>query len=64
MRRRSRPRLDRLATTQLKDGARRMALLNADRKAFESSKDPAMQFAVAIMPTVLQLEKEAQAAGR
>ena len=52
--------LDRLATTQLKDGARRMALLNADRKAFESSKDPAVQFAVATMPTVLQLEKEAK----
>ncbi|MFP7722670.1 S46 family peptidase [Lysobacter sp. A3-1-A15] len=52
--------LDRVAKTQLKDSGKRMALFKADRTAFESSKDPAVQFAVAIMPTVLQLEKEAK----
>ena len=52
--------LDRLAETELKDDAKRIALFKADRDAFEASKDPAVQFAVATMPTVLQLEKEAK----
>ncbi|MFD0740526.1 S46 family peptidase [Lysobacter koreensis] len=50
--------LDKLAKTQLGDTDQRMALVNADRAAFEASKDPAVQFAVAIMPTVLKLEQE------
>ena len=50
--------LDKLAKTQLGDTDKRMALVNADRAAFEASKDPAVQFAVAIMPTVLKLEQE------
>lgn len=52
--------LDRLAETELGNADKRMALLNADRKAFESSQDPAVQLAVAIMPTVLRLEEEAK----
>ena len=50
--------LDRLARTTLGDTARRMEWLQADRKAFESSKDPAIRYAVAIMPTLLELERE------
>ena len=50
--------LDKLARTDLRNADKRMALLGADRAAFEASKDPAVQFAVAIMPTVLKLEQE------
>ncbi len=50
--------LDKLAKTDLRLADRRMALLSADRATFEASKDPALQFAVAIMPTVLKLEQE------
>ena len=50
--------LDKFARTDLRNADKRMALLNADRAAFEASKDPAVQFAVAIMPTVLKLEQE------
>ena len=50
--------LDKLAKTELRNADQRMALINADRAAFEASKDPALQFAVAIMPTVLKLEQE------
>ncbi|MEG3191256.1 S46 family peptidase [Lysobacter sp. D1-1-M9] len=49
--------LDRLAGTELGDTERRLALLEADRAEFEASDDPALQFAVAVMPTVLQLEE-------
>ncbi|MBW3549529.1 MAG: S46 family peptidase [Proteobacteria bacterium] len=49
--------LDRLAKTELGDTERRLALLEADRAEFEASEDPALQFAVAVMPTVLQLEE-------
>jgi hypothetical protein len=52
--------LDRLAKTQLGDSGQRMALLDADRAAFESSQDPAVQLAVAIMPTILKLEEESE----
>ena len=31
--------------------------MKADRKAFETSKDPAIRYAVAMMPTLLQLEQ-------
>jgi hypothetical protein len=50
--------LDKLAKTELRNSDKRMALLRADRAEFESSKDPAVQFAVAIMPTILKLEQE------
>ncbi|MDQ3205402.1 MAG: S46 family peptidase [Pseudomonadota bacterium] len=52
--------LDRLGETGLKDSEQRLALLKSDRADFESSEDPAVQFAVAIMPTVLQLEQESK----
>ena len=52
--------LDNLARTDLRNSDKRMALLTADRAAFEASQDPALQFAVAIMPTVLKLEQEAK----
>ena len=52
--------LDRLAETGLHASEDRLALLKADRAAFESSQDPAVQFSVAIMPTVLQLEQESK----
>ncbi|HEY4556019.1 MAG TPA: S46 family peptidase [Lysobacter sp.] len=50
--------LDRLAKTELGSTERRIALMNTDRATLEASKDPAMQLAVAIMPTVLKLEQE------
>ena len=49
--------LDRLTQTGLGDTRQRMAWLQADRKAFESSKDPAIRYAVAVMPTLLELER-------
>jgi hypothetical protein len=50
--------LDRLAATQLGSTDERLKWFAADRKAFEASKDPAIQYAVAVMPTLLQLEQE------
>ena len=50
--------LDRLATTALGDTAERLKWFAADRAAFEASKDPAIQYAVAVMPTLLKLEQE------
>ncbi|MBD9469683.1 S46 family peptidase [Pseudoxanthomonas sp. PXM01] len=50
--------LDRLAGTQLGSTEERLKWFAADRKAFEASKDPAIQYAVAVMPTLLQLEQE------
>ena len=50
--------LDRLATTTLGDTAERLKWMSADRAAFEASKDPAIQYAVAVMPTLLKLEQE------
>ncbi|KRA52168.1 dipeptidyl-peptidase 7 [Pseudoxanthomonas sp. Root65] len=50
--------LDRLAGTQLGSTDERLKWFAADRKAFEASKDPAIQYAVAVMPTLLQLEQE------
>jgi len=49
--------LDRLAATTLGDTEKRMDWLTADRKAFESSKDPVIRYAVAVMPTLLELEQ-------
>lgn len=53
--------LDRLAGTQLGSTDERLKWFAADRKAFEASKDPAIQYAVAVMPTLLQLEQERKA---
>lgn len=50
--------LDKLAKTKLGGTEQRMSLMQADRAAFDKSKDPAIQLAVAIMPTVLKLEEE------
>lgn len=50
--------LDKLVKTSLGSTDERLKLMTANRSALEQSKDPAMQFAVALMPTVLQLEKE------
>ena len=53
--------LDKLAATQLGDLDTRLSLLAADRATFESSEDPALAFAVAVMPTLLDLEAQADA---
>src|SRR5690606_2243092 len=53
--------LERLSGTGLGTLENRMALLQADRAAFESSKDPAVQLAVALMPTVLEMEAQQKA---
>jgi len=50
--------LDRLAGTRLGDTAERLKWLDADRAAFEASSDPAIQYAVAVMPTLLELEEQ------
>ena len=52
--------LDKLAATRLGQLDARLALLEADRATFESSTDPAVQFAVAVMPTLLELEQQAE----
>lgn len=52
--------LDNLAKSELRNADKRMALIGSDRAAFEASQDPAIQFAVAVMPTVLQLEETAK----
>ncbi len=46
--------LDRLAGTSLGDLDTRLKLMQADRATLEASKDPALQLAVALMPTMLQ----------
>ncbi|KRG68176.1 S46 family peptidase [Pseudoxanthomonas dokdonensis] len=50
--------LDRLARTGLGDTDTRLKWMQADRAAFEASEDPAIQYAVAVMPTLLKLEQE------
>lgn len=50
--------LDGLAKTSIGDTEQRLAWMGADRKALEQSKDPAIRYAVAIMPTLLALEQE------
>ncbi len=46
-----------LGETKLGDTAERLKWMQADRKTFERSKDPAIRFAVTMMPTLLQLEE-------
>ena len=50
--------LDRLAATKLGSTGERLKWFTADRAAFEASDDPAIQYAVAVMPTLLRLEQE------
>ena len=50
--------LDRLSRTTLGSTDERLKWLKADRKAFESSNDPAIQYAVAVMPSLLALEEQ------
>ena len=50
--------LDKLDKSRLTATDERMQWFTADRKAFEKSKDPAIQYAVAVMPTLLKLEEE------
>lgn len=47
----------RMHKSALGKNAERMKWLNADRAAFESSDDPAIKYAVAVMPTLLKLEQ-------
>ncbi|WP_425602506.1 S46 family peptidase [Luteimonas galliterrae] len=47
-----------LGKSRLGNASERMKWFAADRKAFESSKDPAIQLAVAMMPTLLKQEEE------
>ncbi|WP_425463003.1 S46 family peptidase [Luteimonas granuli] len=54
--------LERLAGSELAGGRdARLKWLQADRKTFESSNDPAIRYAVAVMPTLLALEQERKA---
>ena len=45
------------ATTQVGSLEQRMQWFTADRATFEASKDPVIQYAVAIMPSLLELEQ-------
>ena len=47
-----------LSSTQLGNLDQRMQWFSADRAAFEASTDPLIQYAVAAMPALLQLEQE------
>jgi hypothetical protein len=53
--------LKRLDGTSLGQLDARLKWLQADRAAFEASTDPAIQYAVAVMPTLLQMEEQAKA---
>ena len=46
-----------LAATQVGSLEQRMQWFNADRAAFEASQDPVIQYAVAVMPSLLELEQ-------
>ncbi|MBP8081465.1 MAG: S46 family peptidase, partial [Arenimonas sp.] len=50
--------LDRINASKLGSLDERMKWLSADRKAFEASTDPAIQYAVAMLPTSLKLEQD------
>ncbi|MDH5821790.1 S46 family peptidase [Luteimonas sp. RD2P54] len=53
--------LDRLAGTGMANAEERLRWLEADRDAFENSRDPAIRYAVAVMPEVLRQELERKA---
>ncbi|CBA15091.1 S46 family peptidase [Xanthomonas albilineans] len=48
----------RLAGTRLGSTEERLKWLHADRAAFEASDDPALRYAVALMPALLQIERD------
>ncbi|ALJ27348.1 dipeptidyl-peptidase 7 [Stenotrophomonas acidaminiphila] len=50
--------LARLDGSRLGDLAERMKWFSADKAAFEASTDPAIQYAVAVMPALLQIEHQ------
>ncbi len=50
----------RLDNTKLGNLEERLKWLAADRAAFEASTDPAIQYAVAVMPTLLEMEKHSK----
>ncbi|GAA4869653.1 S46 family peptidase [Luteimonas vadosa] len=50
--------LNRLGRSELVEPDARMKWFAADRAAFEKSKDPAIRYAVAVMPTLLELERQ------
>ena len=52
--------LKRLDATALGSTEERLKWFKADKAAFESSTDPAIQYAVALMPTLLQMEQKAE----
>ena len=52
--------LKRLAGTALGSTEERLKWFKADKAAFEASTDPAIQYAVALMPTLLQMEQKAE----
>ena len=49
--------LGRIAASKLGNVDERLKWMSADRKAFEASNDPAIMYAVAMLPTSLQLEE-------
>jgi hypothetical protein len=50
--------LARLEATKLGDVEQRLQWFSADRAAFEASTDPAIQYAVAVLPALLELERQ------
>lgn len=50
--------VDSLSKTKLSQADERMKWLRADRSEFEKSRDPAIRYAVAVMPSILALEEE------
>ncbi len=48
----------RLTGTKLGGTEERLKWLHADRAAFEASDDPALRYAVALMPSLLQIERD------
>ncbi|KAF1709480.1 dipeptidyl-peptidase 7 [Pseudoxanthomonas kalamensis DSM 18571] len=53
--------VERLAATGLGGTDERLKWLQADRAAFEGSDDPAIRYAVAVMPALLEIEKHDKA---
>ncbi|WP_038053608.1 S46 family peptidase [Thermomonas fusca] len=53
--------LARLDGSKLASLDERLKWLNADKAAFEASTDPAIQYAVAVMPTLMEMEKKSKA---
>ena len=53
--------LARLDGSKLGSLDERLKWFNADKAAFEASSDPAIQYAVAVMPTLLAMEQQAKA---